>query len=432
MKLVKALAIVSCLLGVTSVASASSHREAPAIAEDQYADNTDVYAFISPEDPNRVVFIANYVPLLSPASGPNFYKFSDNVRYAIRVDNDGDAIADVAYEFDFTTTTRNGMTFLYNVGQVETIDDADLNVRQTYTVRRRDLDTGRVSAVGRDLPVAPWDVGRRSFPNYNTVANMAVRTAGMAQVFAGPRRESFQVDFNVFDLLGLGPRAAEAMPALTPNYATDYNVMSLVLSVPITDVAAGGTRPASMTELNSLLGVYATASRRSVSVLRRNAANYQFGGYMQVSRLGIPLVNEVLVPLANKNDFNKTDPAEDATLYGATILNPELNGLLRGVIPELGCTETPATGNATILAILTPNGTAPGDLLRLNIATGQTFAHSAFPNGRTLHDDVFTAEVNVICTGDPSMPLPPDVIGGPEAPGITEVFPYLPSPIRSD
>jgi hypothetical protein len=428
----KLLTIVFCLLGTTSVASASSHREAPAIAEDQYADNTDVYAFIAPEDPNRVVFIANYVPLLSPASGPNFYKFSDNVRYEIRIDNDGDAVADIGYEFRFRTTTRNGMTFLYNTGAVETIDDMDLNVRQTYELRRKDLDAGTSVTIGRDLPVAPWDVGRRSFPNYDTVASMAVRNAMMARVFAGPRREAFQVDFNVFDLLGLGPRAGESSPPLTPNYASDYNVMSLVLSVPITEVASGGMRPATTTDRTSLLGVYAIASRRAVSVLRQSASDYQFGSYIQVSRLGIPLVNEVLVPLANKNNFNKSDPADDAANYGATILNPELNGLLRGVIPELGCTATPDTGNATILAILTPNDTAPGDLLRLNVGADQTFAHSGFPNGRTLRDDVLTAEVNVICTGNPAMPLPPDVIGGPEVPGITDTFPYMPSPIRSD
>jgi hypothetical protein len=432
MKLANALTIVFCLLGMTSVASASSHREAPAIAEDQYADNTDVYAFIAPEDPSRVVFIANYVPLLSPASGPNFYKFSDNVRYEIRIDNDGDAVADIAYEFRFRTTTRNGMTFLYNTGAVDSVDDMDLNVRQTYEVRRKNLDTGMVTAIGRDLPVAPWDVGRRSFPNYDSVASMAVRNAMTARVFAGPRREAFQVDFNVFDLLGLGPRAAEAMPALTPNYASDYNVMSLVLSVPIAEVASGGVQPATTTDPTSLLGVYAVATRRAVSVLRQSASDYQFGTYIQVSRLGIPLVNEVLVPLANKNNFNKSNPADDAANYGATILNPELNGLLRGVIPELGCTPTPETGNATILAILTPNGTAPGDLLRLNVGAGQTFAHSAFPNGRTLRDDVLTAEVNVVCTGNPAMPLPPDVIGGPEVEGITDTFPYMPSPIRSD
>lgn len=434
MRALKAATIL-CIAATASVAAASSHREAPGIAEDQYADNTDTYAFISPEDPNRVVLIANYVPLLSPASGPNFYRFSDHVLYAIRIDNDGDAIADIAYEFTFSTTTRTGDTFLYNTGAVTTIDDTDLNVRQTYTLRRRDLATGTATMMGSNIPVAPWDVGRRSFPDYNAVAAMANRDAMTARVFAGPRQEVFQVDFNVFDLLGLGPRAADSTPPLTPNYATGYNVMSLVLSVPITEVADGGTRPTVTTGLNSLIGVYATASRRQVNILRRNRGSSvadRQGQWVQVSRLGIPLVNEVLIPLRNKDDFNRGNPVDDATAFGATILNPELNGLLRAVIPELGCTATAAGGNPTLLAILTPNGTAAGDLLRLNIATGQTFAQSGFPNGRTLRDDVFTAEVNVICSADPSSPLPVDVIGGPEAPNISNTFPYLPAPNRSD
>ncbi len=430
-----ALGIACSLAGVTSVASASSHREAPAIAEDQYADNTDVYAFISPEDPSRVVLVANYIPLLPPASGPNYYRFSDHVLYEIRVDNDGDAVADIAYEFRFTTSVANPDTFLYNVGQVTTIADTDLNVTQTYSLTRRDLATGTGTVVAPSIPVAPWDAGRRSMPSYAPVAAGAIVTTGTTTSFAGPRQDSFAVDFNVFDLLGLGPRATEASPALTPNYATRYNVMTLAISVPITEVAHGGVRPTTTTTQQSLIGVYATASRPQVRILRRGTASAvaeHEGQWVQVSRLGLPLVNEVLINLRNKDNYNRTLPAGDAAAYGMTILNPSLNGLLRTVIPEIGCTATPTGGNATILAIITANGTTAADLLRLNIATGQTFAQSGFPNGRTIADDVFTAEVNVICTGDPSMPLPAHAIGGPAPAGITATFPYLPAPIRPD
>jgi hypothetical protein len=163
------------------------------------------------------------------------------------------------------------------------------------------------------------------------------------------------------------------------------------------------------------------------------------GQWVQVSRLAIPLVNEVLIPLSDKDDFNRTLPHNDATNYGGTILSPELNGLLIGVIPELGCTATPATGNATILAIITgqahgvaaPGATA-GDLLRLRITAGDDYTDSGFPNGRRLEDDVFTAEVNVICTGNPAMPLPAGGIGGPPGAGITATFPYVPPPITPD
>jgi hypothetical protein len=350
-------------------------------------------------------------------------------------------VPDIAYEFRFRTTVRNGGTFLYNVGGVTSLTDTDLNVNQTYTVTRRNLTTGVGTAVATDVPAAPWNVGRRSFPDYASVAAAAVRTEGTTTVFAGPRRESFAVDFNVFDLLGLGPRATDATPDLTPNYATDYNVMSLVLSVPITEVAAGGTRPAAgSTGPTSVIGVYATASRRQVTILRRGAgqAPDRHGQWVQVSRLAIPLVNEVLIPLDDKDDFNRTAPADDAANYGATILNPELNGLLRGVLPELGCTETDVGGNPTILAIITgqAQGAAPAltpaDLIRLRIVAGDDGADSGFPNGRRLQDDVFTAEVNVICTENPAAPLAAGGIGGAPPAGITATFPYAPLPITPD
>src|SRR5688572_24982294 len=139
-----------------SLTTASSHREAPAIAEDQYVDNTDVYAFISPQDSNRLVMVANYVPLLIPASGPNFYKFSDTAFYEIGVDNDGDAIDDITYRWTFDNQTKNGNTFLYNVGPVDSLKSPNLNVTQTYTLTRIDHANGnRKKTLFRDAPVAP-------------------------------------------------------------------------------------------------------------------------------------------------------------------------------------------------------------------------------------------------------------------------------------
>lgn len=449
------LAVVAWIVGSSSVAMASSHREAPGIAEDQYADNTDVYLFISPSDPDRVVMIANYVPLLSPASGPNFYRFSDDVLYSIRVDNDGDARPDVAYEFLFDTTVRDDTTFLYNVGQVNSVDDADLNVVQTYSVWRRALVNGRpgrATVIARDIPVAPWDVGQRSFPDYAAVANdVAARGSidGNRRVFAGPRREAFQVDLNVFDLLGVGPRAAGLARA---NYATEFNVMSLVLEVPIADVAVNGTRPtASAPAGQRNIGVYATASRQQVSILRRNTRRSprdSYGQWVQISRLAIPLVNEVLVPLGLKDDFNRTDPVDDGRFYGAGILNPQLNGLLRAVIPELGCVPTAASGNPTLLAVVQGLGarTVAADLLTLDISAGQTFTSNnplgapGFPNGRRIEDDVVATELNVICDGDglgtgmsPAVAIAPntDNISGPPVPRLA-AFPYMPLPLRSN
>src|SRR5580692_7114071 len=169
--------IILSLVGATLAAGgyaalASSHREAPLIAEDQYVDNTDVYAFISPSDPTKLDIVADYVPLLKPDSGPNFYKFSDNARYDISIDNDGDAVPDVIYRWTFSTTVKNGATFLYNVGPVGSPSDPNLNVVQNYHLERIDQHTGKRTIITDKGVVAPWNVGKRSFPNntYETVA----------------------------------------------------------------------------------------------------------------------------------------------------------------------------------------------------------------------------------------------------------------------
>jgi hypothetical protein len=411
------IAVVAALImaGVSVLAvGGSSHREAPLISEDQFADNTDVYAFISPEDDDKVVLVANYVPLLLPASGPNFYRFSDDVLYQIRIDNDGDAVADISYQFDFDTTIQNGGTFLYNTGVVSRLNDRDLNVRQTYTLTR--VEGSQSTVIGENIPVAPWHVGDRSFPDgsYEDVALRAVTNTHGIKVFAGPRDEPFFVDLHVFDLLGVGG---------TPT--TDgLNVMSLVLEVPITDIAQNGTRPEEgSTDPNSVIGVYATASRQEQRVLRNDEDPQTSGNWVQVSRLGVPLVNEVLNPLEDKDIYNRTNPVNDVANFGENILFPELPGLLNTVL-GLPCTETPDGGRTDIVAILSPNGTTPADLLRLNIAEGQEFDDTAFPNGRWLEDDVTDTLLTVLCNS-----------GSPVGDGVdandldfSQEFPYLASP----
>jgi hypothetical protein len=191
-----ALAAGFALTGITLTAEASSHREAPAIGEDQFADNTDLYTFISPEDPDKLVIVANYVPLLIPSSGPNFYRFSDDVAYDLRIDNDGDARTDLVYRYLFKTTVQNGDTFLYNTGAVSSLDDEHLNVRQTYDLIRMEVRDGKHDVIAANVPVAPWNVGDRSFPDgsYPSVASGAVAASGGARTFAGPRDEPFFVD----------------------------------------------------------------------------------------------------------------------------------------------------------------------------------------------------------------------------------------------
>lgn len=408
-------------LGSAGVASASSHREAPGIAEDQYADNTDVYMFISPDDANRVVLIANYVPLLLPASGPNFYRFADSVLYEMRIDNNGDAVPDISYEFRFRTAPYPDMSFLYNNGPITSPTPGGTNglrVGQSYSVTRRDLTAGTTTSLFTDAPVAPWYVGHRSFPGgdsgYESVAQMAIRESGTGsmarRVFAGPRAEPFFVDLHVFDLLGVG------------GAATTYgaNVMSIVLELPLADVVAGGTRiaPDAPMEMNpvKVIGYYATASRRQVRILRRGRSADTFGQWVQVSRLGWPLINEAVVAMANKDRFNRSNPVDDLANFGADILRLEANTLLTAVVPGVMCDTSRdsmfRTGViATLAALLTgagnslpPSSVAPADLLRLNVTIGQTNAMSHFPNGRALADDVTDTVLTVACSMPGAMP----------------------------
>lgn len=217
---VTALAIVPSFLG------ASSHREAPSISQDPTADNTDVYAFRSPDAPDTATLIANYVPFQEPAGGPNFYRFSDEVKYEIKVNNTGDGREDVTYEFRFDTKIKNPLTFLYNSDKV-TYDAkrgeyTNLNLVQTYSVRKITRDRkGRtyVRTIGRNLLTPPNNVGPRSTPDYESLVAPAIHTVkDGTRVFAGQRDDPFFVDLGgTFDLLGFrsGPPEAFITGALT-------------------------------------------------------------------------------------------------------------------------------------------------------------------------------------------------------------------------
>ena len=413
-KLIKSLAVAGLTLGAGALtASASSHREAPAIAEDQYVDNTDVYAFISPNDAGKLVIVADYVPLLLPTSGPNFYKFSDNARYEVHIDNNGDAVPDIGYRWTFSSQRKTGATFLYNVGPVDSITSPNLNVTQTYKLEKVNEKTGATQTIMKDVPVAPWNVGKRSFPNYEQVALQAVSSVNGTTAFAGPRDEPFFVDLHVFDLLGVGG-----------SHTTDgVNVMSLVLEVPISEIAKDGVRPASATGQDSVVGIYASASRPRIRLLRNDRNQDDYGGFVQVSRLGWPLVNEVIIPLQDKDKYNRTSPRNDVANFGAYILDPEVPKLLNLVL-NANCPATPAGGRTDIVGLLGPNGTKAADLLRINIAQGQTNAMSHFPNGRALTDDVTDTLLTVACNNGGAIG---DGVNGNDKP-FTPTFPYLASP----
>ena len=260
---VAAAVLAAALVGAVGPlgATASSHREAPLISDDPAADNTDTYAFVSPDKPNTVTIIANYYPFQDPAGGPNYYRFDPTVRYELKVDNDGDAEEDVTYRFRFSTAVGNGNTFLYNTGQVTSPTDADLNVKQTYSVTRIE-EGGSSTVLGSSLPVPPANIGPRSNPTYDDFQGVA-DLGSNRMVFAGPRDDPFFVDLgSIFDLGGLRPfNAAHIIPLKTEggeDGVRNYNVFSIALQVPKTDLLqapmADGT-----------IGIYASASRQATA-----------------------------------------------------------------------------------------------------------------------------------------------------------------------
>ena len=196
-------ALLTAVLAAALVAS--SHREAPVISEDPTADNTDVYAFVSPDRPNTVTIVADYIPLEEPAGGPNFNQFADDVLYELKVDNNGNGREDVTYQFEFDTQTRNGDTFLYNTGPIDSLSDADWNRPQTYKVTR--VTRTRTTVLGRNLTTPPVNIGPRSTGNYGSLMQSAVQELpGGIKAYAGQSDDPFFVDLgSVFDLAGLRP-----------------------------------------------------------------------------------------------------------------------------------------------------------------------------------------------------------------------------------
>ena len=394
--------------------AASSHREAPLISQDPLADNTDVYAFVSPASPDKVTLIANFIPLQLPDSGPNFWKFDDNVLYEIMVDNDGDAVEDITFQFRFRSETRNPNTFLYNTGQITSLDDADWNVRQFYSVARIDgpRRQGRGQLLADNLPTPPVNVGVRSIPDYASLAAAAVRPlANGMQVFAGQRDEGFYVNLGVFDLLGVPPADND-----TPDSTAGLNVHTIAIEVPIGALTANGSRPGNPADPNAVIGVWSTASRPSVTT-RTGSEERHNNRYVQVSRLGQPLVNEVVIPRRLKDAFNSIPPTEDAVAL-PVVQDPEVPKLLK----LLFNVDSPPAPRADLVTIFLtgipglnqPANVRPAEMLRLNVAIAPTTNPNrlgvlggdpaGFPNGRRVGDDVTDIAIRAMAGATPLTP----------------------------
>ena len=418
---------------------ASSHREAPLVAQDPMADNTDVYAFVSPDAPDTVTLIANFIPFQKPDGGPNFYSFDPNVVYEIHVDNNGDAVEDITYQWRFTTEVRNPATFLYNTGPVTSLDDPDLNVRQFYRLTRVDgpRRTGAVTELSARLPVPPPNIGPRSTPNYGALGGGIQALPGNIAVFAGQRDEGFYVDLGIFDLLGVGSGATEDSTA-------GFNVSSLAIRVPKSALARGGTTPTNTSDPSAVIGVWSTASRFATRTLSAGAQQHS-GALVQVSRLGNPLVNEAVIDLARKDAFNGIEPTSDAVALDR-VTDPEVPKLLKAIF---NVDSPPAPRNDLVTIFLTgipglnqPLNVRPAEMLRLNMAIPPTNSPNrmgvlggdlaGFPNGRRPGDDVLDIVLQAAAGGTPLTPAynrsPNNSLGDGvsrnDVPYLTS-FPYL-------
>lgn len=452
--------VTAILIFYGSQATASSHREAPLISKDTFADNTDTYVFISPENSDNVVLIGSWIPFEAPEGGPNYFEWDDNVRYSIFVDNDGDASADITYTLSSKVQVGNPLTFLYNTNAIDNLTDADWNRQQFITVTET-TETGTVTQLIANRPTAPVNIGEKSTPGYASLFESAIYDSadgvpGGIKIFAGQTDDPFWVDLQVFDLLTLrgqdqpvGYRAYN----VPVDSVSAFNVHSLVIEVPIARVT-NGTEP--------VIGVWATAARKSTRVLNGLAGvisgdglQSQSGDYVQVSRLGMPLTNELVVPMALKDAFNNLKPEQDLDIYTnptfgpilqKSVEDPEVGNLLcalynvplpgdtnddcsteftvgtarsgRGDIFDIFLTGmklatdftiNTATGPSTLAAGTSVNQPAtarPADMIRLNTTIkGDLCAPTpsrlgvlggdacGFPNGRRLLDDIVEIEL---------------------------------------
>jgi len=388
------------------VGGASSHREAPLIAGEPELDNTDLYAFVSPDKPDTVTMVANWIPFEEPNGGPNFYKFAEHTAYDINIDSNGDARPDIVYRWTFHNRYRNPNTFLYNTGPVTTLDDPRLNFRQFYTLRRI-TDSGTTVLV-RNAPVAPSNVGPASMPNYAALSNAAVTPVGTrGKVFAGQAEDPFFLDLRVFDLLYGGNLSEVKQDTLH-----GYNVNTVALQVPKSELALNGNATR-----NPVIGIWSTTSRPRVTLSNPDGSQDQYGEKVQVSRLGMPLVNEVVIQVGQKDRFNASKPVDDAQFL-PRVTNPEVPQLIQAIYgitapatPRNDLVEVFLTGvckacgpvqadlnSQRLNADVDPAQFQPSEMLRLNMSVPPSATPNrlgvlggdlaGFPNGRRLTDDV--------------------------------------------
>jgi len=390
---------------------------------DPAADNTDVYAFVSPDAPNTVTLIANYLPFELPDGGPNFFEFGEDVAYDIHISNGGNGTSDITYQFLFQTQTVNLDTFLYNTGPITSLDSANWNRKQTYSVTK--VVNGKSTLLAQGLTCPPCNIGPRSTPNYASLAQAAVHKLPSGEtVFAGQRAEGFYVDLgSVFDLLDLRPfqhlHLIPSADAPGVNGTQGVNVQTIAIQVPKTDLTRNGATPTGPMDPAAVIGVYASASRNSVKVREPQGQNVDIGPWVQVSRLANPLFNEVMIPLGKKDIWNSLPPKDDDQFLQNT-QHPEVSKLLPvlypNVFPHLAALTAPRADIVAIFLTGLPAGIIPGfqnylgpkmaEMQHLNVAIPPAATPNVlgilggdlagFPNGRRVSDDVVTIELRAL------------------------------------
>ena len=421
--IVGTLAVTAGLLAGTMVApytGASSHREAPMISNDPAADTTDMYVFRSPDAPDTVTAIMNVWPFQLPEGGPNWYLFDENVRYSMHVTQDGGSTEDLRLDFRFRTEQRNPNTFLYNTGPVDSLDSPNLVQRQFYSV---DLVAGgQTTRLGENIPVAPFNVGPKSFPNYDRVANEAITEFDLGggargRVFAGPRDDPFFIDIGAaFDLLTIRPGPPGNTGGGVDNLA-GYNVNTIAVQLPIAAVVRPACDVNDPSDMDCVVGMWVTTSRPAQLVLRGEEGITASGDFVQVSRLSAALVNELVVPRAFKDVFNASQPSNDARFLGA-VQDPEPARLVGQIF---GLQVPPAPRQDIVTIFLTgipglnqPPDVQPAEIAHLNLAVPVTAQpnrlgvlggdNQGYPNGRRLIDDVTDISLQAVAGGTPFTP----------------------------
>jgi len=334
------LIVAALVISFTSVTMASSHREAPLIANDPLADNTDVYAFRSPDNPETVTLIACYVPFQLPFGGPNYYQFGENVRYEIHIDNNVETPGDdIIYRFTFTKTNEDPTTF-FNIRL------GAENLKTTYMLEKS-MDGGQsFSTILTDGVVPPYNIGPRSIDgpvgldsDYETLFNQSILTTSTGeQVFCGPTDDPFFVDLGgIFDL-GNSPREEGG----NTDGVAKLNVSSIALQIPIAMLQKDGMsvdNAENILDGNYVIGVWASASRPSMRVLNGDGTETHSGDWVQVSRLGMPLTNEAVIPIGDKDEWNARTPYDENPEHFEYFYNPELalymdDSLFGGAVPS--------------------------------------------------------------------------------------------------